>query len=567
MAYNPHTWVNNQVPALNETHLNEMEAGISDAHTLLVPAGSTYYVSPDFTVDTDNRRFDTIQGALDHAIANMPPDPQTVKIDVAPGIYREQITDTHSRIFIQGAVVTSAQTKSVTIQMSGVGSANYPIGYTGSEKLNLSHITVKVDPAGGVYGEFLNLNADNSSFLDGHFVEYTGSGFRLMEFRFTKITGGGFNLTGATDGRVIVLLYSTLAGTAVFNSTSATGSMIFYNYIGNCQANVSIGGNWSLDSYILLCEENYSFTFDTTGGVRVKDCKLPNGIHFTSDPQGEIIIGNNDFLNSSIASDHYDISADVAITDVNYSGNIQQNGICGCIQINNPEKHVGKHSDRYFDLQSAIDSIPSGETATVRIWEDLTNLPEITLPNANTNIKIKGQKSYSLAFTGDIVEIGNDRILGFNDIVTLAGGNIELNGTSNELGFESCQYVNAYVTITAGTFAIMYKSSLFGSTGKKAVYINNVDTPVVVGYSRIQGATGQPAVEFTAASDTKFKAKFSTFIHGDKSTTCPLLNSSGVNSINIAVYMCGVNELWNSPNPFLNVIAKAGIIDDVDINF
>ncbi len=32
-VYLPHTWVNNQSPALNANNLNEMEAGIRNAHT------------------------------------------------------------------------------------------------------------------------------------------------------------------------------------------------------------------------------------------------------------------------------------------------------------------------------------------------------------------------------------------------------------------------------------------------------------------------------------------------------------------------------------------------------
>ena len=211
-------------------------------------------------------------------------------------------------------------------------------------------------------------------------------------------------------------------------------------------------------------------------------------------------------------------------------------------------------------MQCAIDSIPSGYTATVRVWEDLTNLPEITLPNANTNIKIKGQKAYSLSFAGDIIEVGNDRIFGFSDIVTLSGGNIELNGTSNEIGFESCQYISAYLTLTTGSFAIVYNSSFFGSTGHKAINIANTSTIMVVGYSRIQGSAGNAAVNFTATAMNKLKAKYSTFIHGTKLGNNAIANTSGA-KVDVNIYSCGFNADWDAADVDNTIVQSNNTVD------
>lgn len=576
MAYIPENWKDDLPPPIDDVVMLKIENGIKFSHEKIAGMGgpeSTYFVSPNFVVSDESHRYDTIQGAIDHAIMNMPPSPGTVSIIVYPGIYEEQITNTDSRIYISGSsfapqcieTYCTLEHPSV-LYNTGIDAAHYPFGYTGTSVLNLSNMTIKVDD-GEVFGEFSNIMFDKCYFSGGHFIEYLDTGGRALEFINCVVRCNLFDLNGITGDRFVYFHATYLFGSGSMNFNSTGGNKDIRTTLTIIYSNILIAGDWSIAGYMVNVAENGLLRFDTTGNIKIDTSIQPNGIHFISNPAGIKIITNCNFMNPLISPTHKDVSADVIITDVIYSDNIQQNGISGNIQTASPEKHVGKHTDHYFDLQSAITSIHSGETATIRVWEDLTNLPEITIPNANTNIKIKGQKAYSLAFTGDIVEIGADRIFGFNDMVQLTGGNVHLNGTNAEISFESCQYVVGYITIDLGAFAILYKSSLFGSTGHKAVYMNNLDTPVILGYSRIQGSVGNPAVEFNAASDTKFKAKFSTFIHGDKGGICPLLNSSGVASINIAAYLCGVNKLWSSPNPFKNVISKAGIIDDAEINF
>lgn len=566
MAYTPHEWVNYHVPAINDTHLNEVEAGIVGAYDLLTP-DHVYYVSPGFDVDEATHRFDTINGANEYVLANKPPYPAKATIFVYPGKYEESIENSFYRIHIVGTAHTSYYLKGAILYNVGDIPDNYPLKCAGSSPLNLINMTVMVD-SGGTYGELPNLRADNCSFRTGEFTEYTGSGGRSLEFLDCNLAGNMFDLTGVTDSRFLAFRRCDLGGPGTFalnfNSTGSSKLIKFERCI--CKNEVNVAGDWSISAYLSEMYDGGRYIFNTNGSLVFDKVLMPDGMHFTKDTSQQKSFVDCSFLNLDIAVDHLDVSADVNITDVNYSGNIQQNGICGCIQINNPEKHVGEHDDKYFNLQCAIDAVPDGADATIRVWEDLTDLAELTLTNPNTKITINGQKKYSLAFTGDIVEIGANRTFGLADMGTISGGNMHLNGSGSEISFESCQYITGYVTIDLGGFAILYKSSLFGSTGHKAIYINNVDTPVIIGYSRVQGSTGNPAVEINAAADTKFKAKFSTFIHGDKTNICPLSQTVG-GSLNIAMYLCGVNELWNSPNPFVNVISKAGIVDDTEINF
>ena len=53
MAYSKHTWVNNELPAINETNLNNMENGIEEAHNNFV----NYKLKEDFAIITGSFTF------------------------------------------------------------------------------------------------------------------------------------------------------------------------------------------------------------------------------------------------------------------------------------------------------------------------------------------------------------------------------------------------------------------------------------------------------------------------------------------------------------------------------
>lgn len=530
----------------------------------------TLYVSPSFSDDPASMQFSTIESANNYAITLLNPVVdwnESIVIKVAPGLYEEQITNSHRRIFIVGDGKDFENwPKSVILYNTGADAKHYPIGC--KEYLNLSDMQVMVD-SGGVYGELVNRGLFSLCVFDGGaFIEQTTPVSLTTYYNFCYFGGGkGFDLSGTiNNSRFIALRRCDLSGTDALFGSSGTGTKtIKFDKSMTGTDSTTISGNWSLLCYNTeKADTNSRLIIDTDGFVNIVSSVITVGIHFKSDTLLEKKMVSCMFKDTP--SGESDISADVTITDVIYSGNNQQNGICGCIQIRNPEKHIGTgRNDRYFDLQSAIDSIPTGSDATVRIWENLTNLPEIVLTNPNTNIKIKGQKAYSLSFVGDIVEVGPDRILGFNDMVNLSGGKIELNGANSEIGFESCQYIEAYLKLTLGDFAIIYKSSFFGSTGKAAVYIDNLATIDVIGYSRVQGSVGNPAVLFSVEADSKFKAKFSTFIHGDKGANAPLVYL-GANKVDIAVYSCGLNAVWNADD-FTNTIGSANNTVDPNITF
>jgi hypothetical protein len=535
----------------------------------ITPA-NTYYVSPSFNDNPSIGQFSTIQGAIDYAKANMPAYPDEVAIMVHPGTYEEQITDTHYRIFITGLVDTSYHTKIAILYNSGIDAAHYPIAYTGSQKLNLVNLTVLCD-AGKTWGELPSLRADNCSFRDGCFTEYSGAGDRNVELRDCILKGDAFKFTGATDGRFIAMRGCDIyGGTPDFGSTNNVGKTKLVKFERSmCSSDLKLAGDWSVLGYLCEMYGNGVITIDTTGSIAFNKILLPNGIHFVTNPAGSKSIVGCDYINSGIAADHLDVSADVTITDVAYSGNDQQNGISGKIRINNPEKNVGVGAhDRYFSLQHAITSIPENGCGIIKIWEDLVNLPEMTLPNANTTITINCQETYGMAFTGDIVEITANRCLLFHGSPRLTGNTVEINGDNAKFCMKNCLRNNVLqILATSGVGALVYlrNSTIAGSTGNSPLQINSTGPTCRISYSKLTGATGQPAIEFTVDADGKLQTKFSTFVHGDKGANAPLVNTA-VGQVDIAVYACGLNATWDA-NKFTNLIGNANNTTDAEIDF
>jgi hypothetical protein len=245
---------------------------------------------------------------------------------------------------------------------------------------------------------------------------------------------------------------------------------------------------------------------------------------------------------------------------------VQQNGLSSKIQTLCPIKNVGCHAtDRYATLQDAISSVPVDGVAIVYTWQNYTGLAKLTMPNTGTQITVNGQKKYSLAFTGDIVDITGSQRFGFTDMVKVDGDTIKLNGATAEVSLESNQYIIADLVIDAGGFAIVYKSSFFGSTGNPAITSNSLTTPVVIGYSRIEGPTGQPAMNFTVEADNKFKAKFSTFIHGTGGTNKPI-TYSGTNKLDYAMYNSALNASLNT-SIFNNTVGSPNNTVSGEIDF
>lgn len=519
-----------------------------------------------------NNPFLTIQAAITWAKANFTINNDNhCQVIVSPGKYEESITDSADRIYIISENFNPSDSgKDAIIYNTGADAEHYPLSYGG--RIHMAGISVHTD-VGGVFGELTHSSYfQYCEFKEGHFIETTTSGRIYMDFRFcTFWRGGGFNLTGADDvgSRFIALRHCDIYGNGnmVFSSTGGSCTIKFADTM--CHRPVLISGRWSLlCQYLEMYGTEGKFTFDQSDGdIFIYNSMFPNGMHFISDTTGAKTINSNTFRAGgvSIPEGTADITADVPITIVNYTNNEQYNGLCSNFQIAGPDRHVGGFAaDRYMNLQCAVSSI--ADEGTIYLHQSYTDLPTITMVSG-VDVAIDGDRTYSLGFTGDIVELGLDEKIRFHRLTDVAGGKIELNGDNSTLCFQSCHNVDANIVATSGTgsYIVAYNSTLYGNTGNPVVKVDNVDTSMLIGYSFLKGGVGQPAILFTVDSDDKFKAKFSTFIHGSVGANAPFIYN-GADRVDIALYNCGLNASFNA-SKFSNKIGSANLTIDAQLTF
>lgn len=488
---------------------------------------------------------------------------------VAPGRYEEQI---HSYLGyrIQGFThEASPERKPTVLYNTGADPEHYPLRGDDGDKYYIEGINIEVASSGGTLGKISGSYFTKVYFRNGSFIEATEVANTYTAFKDCSFFKSGFNFTGdQTTGRHTIQMdgcwlsrYSWI--------TSSTHNDTCGFYIDGCvfnQAYPNLGGDWGLQLRNSHVFGSTRTQIATSNRLVILNSILSNGLHFVTNPDTVKIqsCGFNDNEGYPITGE--DITADTEITTIAYFHNVQQNGISGKIQILSPVKNVGCYAtDSYATLQDAITSIPASEIAVVRVWKHCLGLEKLTLPNIGTQITIDGQKKYNLEFTGDIVDITGSQHFGFNDMVKVDGGTIRLNGATAEVSLESNQYVLADLVIDNGAFSIVYQTSLFGPTGKKAITINSLITPVIIGYSRIEGATGQPAIGVTVECDEKLKVKFSTLISGSPLTVAPIIYT-GANKLDVFIYNTGMSGSWNAAE-INNKIGNPNLTTDPEITF
>jgi len=379
-----------------------------------------------------------------------------------------------------------------------------------------------------------------------------------------------FNLTGIGSGGIRAMTingcyFNDYATHWVMDSTHDNTLVIVKNTIFH-NAYPDIGGNWRVEF-----SNSHSFgpsrsLISTTGRIAYIQCIISNGLHFTSNP--DTIMHLNTFTDDcGYAITGADITSTVDVTDVDYVQNVQQNGLAGEIKILDPIKNVGANAiNRYISIQDAIDSITT--SGIVDLHQSFTGLDELLIPN-NTKVTIDGRRVYSLAFTADIVELGLGEELIFNNLSEITGGNVEINGNDAKFHMHSCPCGSNTLQILAtsgtGTMVHIRDTNIMGATGCSPLQVNSLDVSYLLSYSRLTGAIGQPAVEFTVLSLDKLRSRFSTFVHGDGINNAPL-TYTGAGKVSFAMYSCGLNAAWN-PASFTNTIGSANNTTDPNIDF
>lgn len=573
MAYTPTTWINDELPALCDYTLNKMETGIDEAHDKLVPPQYTARVSENYTDDEEAQQFSTIQAAIDYmyttyGVVN------GITIFVYPGTYTEQV-HSYSGYYIHGIErnVPTSQDRPTTIYNTGADADHYPLRGEDGDVYMIQNMNIRTD-ADGIFGKLANNRFDECRFESGYFIDGTESVAIYEVFnRCSFLDCKAFNITGVSPkGRYIVFdqCWFGWDETLVFSSTCAAENLVVDMDLGHLsQTYLNISGNW-----YHFCKNLHSYgtsrhVYNTTKGVVYRGVTITNGIHFQQDPLEFKMVSCSleDGAEMPIPDGEGDITADVAITNVNFQHNSMHNGLDGEIQILDHVKNVGGSAiNKYRNITEAIKSITGDDI--IILQEDQTDIPKITMPTTG-RVQIRGRSMYELTFTGDIVDLGADDILIFDSCATITGGTVKVAGNNAEFHMHDCICLDSTLEVLAfsgtGAKIHIHNSCLVGPTGKSALQIDSVDPSYEISFSRIEGATGQPAVEFSVDADGKLQTKFSTFIHGDNNGNAPFVNTSGVKT-DVSVYGCGMNAAWNAAH-FNNLITSAGNIIDAQITY
>ena len=540
------------------------------------------FVSLNYVDDVYTHQFSTIQAAIDWAYAEYGAvtdfaNPVVIKIE--PGIYTEQI-HSYAGYYLVGEISGWYSVRGrppPTLYNTGADAAHWPLRSHDGDIYQMIGMNIQTPwAADGVIGKLAPGDFMNCFFKNVHFIDRTEAGSGYMSFRGCTSNGstyGGFNLTGTNLDSTgwLALTNCHLSGTPTFSSTHTTDSTVaFTNTFVN--GHLVVSGDWNFYTALGGCNswgEAARHSFDTTGKVKIYGGSCVNGIHFTSAPSTLEISGLtfSSLEDNQIPVGEADITADVDVTADVYIVNIPHNGISGKIKTPSKKKYVGSYTaDAYLSIQDAIDSIPVSGEGVIELTEDLTNLSELTMTGAKS-VTIDGGRAWSLSFATDIIELGLNQKLILSKMENISGGVIEINGNSAKFHLHSCNHdFNFSILLTSGVGASVYisASNYVAPTGLSALQVNSADPDITIESSKLLGATGQPAVEFTVEADDKLKAKFSTFIHGDGGGNSPL--SSTAADSNIAMYACGLNASW-TPTHFTNTIGSAGNITDPQIDF
>ena len=506
-------------------------------------------------------RYYSIQDAIDSLTAGG-------MVFIAPGTYTEQIAS-NANITLQGYTTEGPPSKKATILYNtGLDSSHWPLRSNDDDYYVMNDITIETN-AGEVIGKLGAHNFSGCVFSKGHFIEATKNADMLLGLSSCTFSESkAFDLTGVGSGglRAMTIIGCFFGDHTIhvkFDSTHTNTLAVVKNCVFH-KCYPDIGGNWALemsDCHILGSSRS---VISTTNKITCIKCILSNGLHFTSDP-GTIVQLCTFQDDCGYAITGEDVTSDVTVTNVDYVSNVQQNGLSGKIQIQDPVKNAGGDSvNRYYTLQDAVTSVPTNGAGLIKIFADMTGLAELTLPTG-ADVTLDAQQTYNLTFSNDIVEIGANQKCFFQNFVTLNGGEIFVNGSASELKFIDCGVVNGHVTITDGSDVKIRRSGLVADSGFPAVTMNDLTCAFTFGYSKLQGSTGYPAINITSECDGMIKAKFSALISGTPLTIAPLLYTAA-NKLDIAVYNCGLSGTW-AADDFTNTIGNANNTTDSNIDF
>ena len=577
---------NMDVIKLNPHHITDIaELKINNENcTTLSRVSNVVYVSKDGSDSDGNgsqgNPFLTIEYANNYAIANKPAWPGRGVVKVSPGIYTEHLTQSHYRIYIVGGTRTPDEKElDVTIRNLGDCPENYPLGTT--HGLNLIGINVTTSDTDnefieGIAGELMSSSTFSyCNFMSNYFVEQVNPRSLYMQFTFCHFQyGKAFDLSGTIDyHRGLSFGNCTIEGEAVFSSSGdGTKEIKLANSFITDEVNIS--GDWSLLMQHSEMHTNAEIIFDTDGFVDIFSSIIINGIHFITDtPQTKKLVN---CLFRDIPEGQGDVTADVSVAFIEYSGNHQCNGIDGEIITVSKIKNVGGGQNVYRNIHEALRGSTLQDTI-INLEGDVDVEIPLTIP-PNVDIQIDGNSKWSLhsTATANLAELGNNQKLSFVNMRRITGGKKAIvNGDGATLNFISCgrvtdiNYVNVEMNAGNSSSSVGIVNTSLQGTGAPAIKITDVDVACNIDKSFIKGASGYAAIEWTVDASNKFRGKYTTIIHGSLTGVSPLLNSvpSPGADIDISLYNSAINHPFPTADFTNNVKAQPNISVDPDIDY
>lgn len=544
--------------------------------TILSSGAHIIYVAKngdDGNTGTIGDPFLTIVAANNYAITLLNPVPdweEAVVIKVAPGKYTEHFTNSHRRIYITGNTTDLENWRhDVIIYNTGADPAHYifdlEIG------LNLIGVTVQVD-SGGIFGTLPNKTVCSVCQFrgNGHWIQDLTILDFTSYFNYCVFAGDAFKFEGLSDAEIGIFFRNCdiYNGTNTVFSSSGTGLKrikLENTKIGNP---MTFAGEWSLVAQYNEIYSDGTFIFDTDGYIDVSGSIITNGIHFVKDTIETKKFVNNYFRNITLGQTDITVDPGVTISIVDYSGNKQDNGLPAAFQIAGGGRNVGGFAEnKYCSLQCAVESIPDNESGTIEIYENQTALDELVL-NTGSKVTIKCGKQYDLEFTSDVVTLGANQELNLHEVAFMGGQKMEVNGDGALLSFEGCLTCQGYIVATSGvgSMVLSYFSSLVGFTGFPVISIDNEDTLIVSGYSRLKGTIGQPAVLFNVLTAGMFKVKYTTLIHGSGLGNRPIEAGFTTGKADVSLYNSAMNASLDTSR-FNNLISSPNLTTSSEIDY
>jgi len=512
---------------------------------LVVDKSSEVYVADG----TQQLPFNSIQDAIDAAVALTPTTTNRILIYIYPGIYDEALTLNTDYIYLQGvnreSTIIQNTATVLTITADETAIWNLTIEATSADAVII---------ASGAMTKYVEFHdccilkpANNTAFIS----VATGADLRFV---CCDIVSG----TGVTGFHAILLTDANTGNRLAFEDCQILGG--FIRMIGgdlrvercNCAAAGGVGSIWLNGAAVqdVFISQN-SFFGEVAAAAKV---------YTSAAPAGDVVVKDNHFVGGANVPD---LESTVAVTGWVIEGNVMEVGIAPEISHVAPTRYVGSAGmkDWYATTQDALDSC-TFDDITVHLWKDEAVAALLRPPDFCVYIDGHG---HTISRAGGVLTILSGecvitRRLNLTGKVVLAGTNGKLylqNGSVLTGGVQ-------FAVTASGAFEISDSEIIGSAVWQYPIQIDtNPGIDIVIKRSYLKGVSGSPAIYWTTGNDD-IKIKFSTIEHGSLAGNNPF-GRSAAQTPNFVSHHTGYNSDPEAVGIWTNLIAPGQRFDALDV--